>query len=130
MPKGRQQGSVLRRGQRPPSPPVRGLRDCCKLCASGVRGRARAEVGFSLLWGFKNQQFGSTTHYSPAILTVNFNDFAFTLGMTVFDQVGLKSQRGWSIEQVGLSPLPLVIRHFNYCFIVRIVIVDIYRKVT
>jgi len=108
-----------------------GLRDCCKLWAGGVRGRAPAEVGFSLLWGFKNQQFGSTTHYSPAILTVNFNDFAFTLGMTVFDEVGLKSQPGWSIpEQVWLSPLPLAIRHFNYCFIVRIVIVDIYRKVT
>jgi len=35
-------------------------------------------------------------------LTANLNDFAFTLGMTVFDQVGLRSQPGWpKPEEVG-----------------------------
>jgi len=56
-----------------------------------------------LIGGFKKRQFLSTTHHSPVILTANFNDF--TLDMTVFDQVGLKSQQGWpKPEQVGLSP--------------------------
>jgi len=34
--------------------------------------------------------------------TVNFNDFAFVLGITVFEKVGPKSQQGWpKPEQVG-----------------------------
>jgi len=94
------------------SPQVRGLLDHCKL-PSGVWGGAPEEVGFSLFWNFKNHHFCPqhtirqcisgfgddapyksmfyiTLHY---ILTVNFNEFAFTLGMKVFDHVGLKSQQ-------------------------------------
>jgi len=50
--------------------------------APPIFGRAAITLGiaphfFSLLWGFKNHQFLSTTHYSPVILMANFNDFAF-----------------------------------------------------
>jgi len=41
----------------------------------------------------KITNFMSTTYYFPVILTANFNDFALTLGMTVFDEVRLKSQQ-------------------------------------
>ena len=44
-------------------------------------GRSPGRSCFSLFWGFKNHHFLSTTHYSPAILIADFNDFAFTLGI-------------------------------------------------
>jgi len=53
----------------------------------------RAEVDFDVSWNFKDRRFLSTAHYSPVILTANFNDFAFMLGMAVFNKVGLKSQK-------------------------------------
>ena len=52
---------------------------------AGGEGAARSsfpaleELGFAVFRGFK---------------ITNFNDFTFVLGMTVFGQVGLRSQRG------------------------------------
>ena len=52
--------------------------------------------------GFNNHQLVSITRYSPIIFASNFNDFAFVLDITVFGQVGLKSQKaGPKPEQVG-----------------------------
>jgi len=42
----------------------------------------------------QNHQFLSTPHYLPVVLTVYFNDFAFALGMIIFDQVGLIAAGG------------------------------------
>jgi len=37
-------------------------------------------------------------------LTANFNDFAFVLGMTVFDEVGLKSEQVGQARTGGAMP--------------------------
>jgi len=79
------------------------------------QGRYPEGTGIGVFWGFKNHQFLSTTHYSPAILTANFNDLALPLDMTVFDQNGLKLQQGGpKPKQMGLSPGATP--HFNQCY--------------
>jgi len=62
----------------------------------------------------------STTHYPPVILTASFNDFTFTLSMTIFDQVWLKESlksQPWcpNPEQVRPEPPSLVTPSFNHC---------------
>jgi len=57
------------------------------------------DVGFSAS-GLQNHKFLTTTHYSPVILTANFN-LAFTLGMTFYDQdsnrsIGGPGRAGWT----------------------------------
>jgi len=80
-----------------------------------VWGRSKdpAEVEFDVFRGFRinTHKFLSTTHYSPAILTTKFNEFALTRGMTVFDQVGLKSQLG--AQAMGGGAEPLATPHFD-----------------
>ena len=63
----------------------------------------------------KMANFYSLTHYSPVILIGNFNDFALTLGTTVFDHVRLKSQQGgWRQDRAGGSESPPATLHFNH----------------
>jgi len=71
-----------------PNPHQRWVWGSAASTLSGVRSGAPQEVCFGAFWALK---------------ITNFNDFAFMLGMTVFDQVGLKSQHGGKPEQVGLS---------------------------
>ena len=90
-----------------------GLGDCCKL-PSRVRVGIPEETGFSESWGLKITSFcpQHIIHHLPIILMANFNDFAFMLGMSIFDQVWLKLQQGGKPEQ-GRDE-PLATRHFNH----------------
>lgn len=102
-PKGRERGCGSWEGPASPSHQLWGSEDCCKL-----------RRGFCVFLGFKNYQFLSTTHKSPVILTANFSHFAFALGVSIFDQVGHKSQQGAKASASGAEPPPLATRYFNH----------------
>ena len=81
-PKGREGMKFLGRSASP-LPPARRFGERCKL-PTGLWGVALKEVGFGGFWGSQNDQFLFTTHYSTVV------DLQ-SLGMTVFDQIGLRS---------------------------------------
>jgi len=68
---------------------------------SGVWTESRG--GFGVFRSFRNQQLLPTTHYSPVMLTANFNEMRIPVWYDSFDHVGLKSQQVKSKpQQVGL----------------------------
>ena len=98
---------------------ARGPKRNSSVWGSDVRSQAwsgaKPQQKLSLMhfWGFKNQQFLSTTHYLTVSSTSNFNDLAFMLGLTGFGRLGSNRNRGPKPEQVQLSPLATI--HFNHC---------------
>jgi len=71
--------------------------------AVSSRSEVRENVEFGVFWSFKKSSIFIHRHTSHVILTATFNDFAFMMGMTVSDQVGLKSQQAWlTTDHVGL----------------------------
>jgi len=73
-------GAVLWGKDIEPSPRARELKERCELPQRGP-GRSPEDVDFAVL--LQKSPLFIHKHTSPVILTANFSDFAFVLGMTV-----------------------------------------------
>jgi len=92
------------RQQWPPSHQLEGLGERCKLPQRGPRRSPRRSWFWCMLGLQKINSFCPQHTIDLSFLAANFNDFALVLDVTVFGQVGLKSQQSRWADHPPATP--------------------------